>query len=134
MGRVSSRLIIAPDGPLCYVSFAALPGSSPGSYLLEEHEISYVSSGQHLYRTLNADPARGNQGLLLVGGILYRNDSTAPAGNSTAADPANNALPTLLPPDTQWENLEGSAFEIERIRDAFLSWFCARREHGAAHR
>jgi tetratricopeptide (TPR) repeat protein len=39
-------VLIAPDGALVGLPFAALPGSRPGSYLVEDLAIGYVSSGR----------------------------------------------------------------------------------------
>jgi hypothetical protein len=47
---------VAPDGPLAFVPFAALPGSKPGTYLVEEVTLGYVTSGRHLLE-LAADSA-----------------------------------------------------------------------------
>src|SRR5207245_532033 len=38
----ASTILIAPDGALCGLPFAALPGSKAGSFLLEERTIGYV--------------------------------------------------------------------------------------------
>ena len=43
---------IAPDGPLSFVSFGALPGRRPGTYALEDYPINYVNSGRWLYDQL----------------------------------------------------------------------------------
>ena len=39
-------VLIAPDGGLSFFPFAALPGSRPGSYLIEDLAIGYVASGR----------------------------------------------------------------------------------------
>src|SRR5206468_1683486 len=38
-------VLVAPDGALGRFPFAALPGSRPGSYLIEDLAIGYVASG-----------------------------------------------------------------------------------------
>ncbi len=64
----ASTLLIVPDGPLCSLPFAALPGRKPGSYLLEEHAIGYLTSGRQL---LLPAPCRHGEGLLALGGVDY---------------------------------------------------------------
>lgn len=44
------KIYISPDGELSFVSFAALPGSPPGRFLIEEYDIGYVSTGRDLVR------------------------------------------------------------------------------------
>ena len=43
----AKTVLIAPDGILNQFPFAALPGQRPGSYLLEDLAIGYVTSGRH---------------------------------------------------------------------------------------
>src|SRR5262249_36883027 len=66
----AQTVLIAPDGPLTGLPFAALPGSKPGTYLLEERTIAYVTSGRHLLE-LAADTDRPATGLLALGGLTY---------------------------------------------------------------
>src|SRR5262249_57937908 len=73
-------LLIAPDGVVCGLPFAALPGAKPGSFLLEELTIGYVTSGRHLLeRDLDGQRPRG-RGLLAVGDLDFGPlDKTEPA-------------------------------------------------------
>src|SRR5262249_3640050 len=48
-------VLIAPDGPVCGLPFAALPGTKPGSYLIEEWSIGYVTSGRHILELAAAE-------------------------------------------------------------------------------
>jgi CHAT domain-containing protein/tRNA A-37 threonylcarbamoyl transferase component Bud32 len=67
----SDTILLAPDGVLTGLSFAALPGSKPGTYLLEEVALGYVTSGRHLLElAVRDDVPRGN-GLLAIGGLAY---------------------------------------------------------------
>jgi CHAT domain-containing protein/tetratricopeptide (TPR) repeat protein len=70
----AQRLIIAPDGPIASVTFAALPGKSPGRYLLEDYRIQYVPAGRVLaaHHSVNSKPGTG---LLVMGDIAYSTDS-----------------------------------------------------------
>src|SRR5262249_24463128 len=41
-------VLIAPDGELAGLPFAALPGEAPGSFLLEQYTFGYLTSGRQL--------------------------------------------------------------------------------------
>src|SRR5262249_52795846 len=102
-------LYIAPDGPLCFLSFAALPGRKAGTFALEDYQISYVNSGRWLYRQLqDARPPEG-EGLLLCGDIRYRRPDAGAQPRSRSRDP-------LLPEPTAWTNLAATALEIDQIQ------------------
>src|SRR5262249_12864743 len=62
-------VLVAPDGVLCGLLFAALPGSKPGRYLLEEVTVGYVPSARQL--VLPDRQGRSGGGLLVLGGVDY---------------------------------------------------------------
>src|SRR5262249_12931784 len=66
-------VLVAPDGVLCQFPLAALPGSKPGSYLIEEVALAQVASAQQLLDLLQpaAKPKTPPGGLLAVGGVDY---------------------------------------------------------------
>src|SRR5262249_52250969 len=67
----ATTLLLAPAGPVSGLPFAALPGQKPGSFLLEDVTIGYVTSGRHLLE-LDADTSRPKSaGLLALGGLAY---------------------------------------------------------------
>jgi CHAT domain-containing protein len=101
--------------------FAALPGRKPGTYLIEELAIGYVTSGRHLLE-LDADKnAPRGQGLLTVGGLAY------------GKPPAQPAKPAVFAPLAYGE-LPGTQLEADRIarlyRQAFPSAEPARHLSG----
>jgi CHAT domain-containing protein len=86
-------VLIAPDWLLCGLPFAALPGTKPGTYLIEEVAIGYVTSGRHLLE-LNADKdAPRGQGLLTVGGLAYGKPPAKGDKRAVFAGLAFGALP-----------------------------------------
>lgn len=100
-------VLIAPDGALCGLPFAALPGSKPGSFLIEEVAIGYVTSGRHLLE-LAADTDRpASSGLLAVGNLDY----------GKLPEPATG--PGKLP----WKRLPGTRLEVEQITQSFRKAF-----------
>jgi CHAT domain-containing protein len=101
----ASTVLLAPDGALTALPFAALPGSKPGSYLLEEVALGYVTSGRQLLE-LAIDAGRPVDGLLAVGGLPY----------GSAPDAATLAL---LPGKAALGELPGTRLEVERLERAF---------------
>ena len=66
-------VFVAPDGDLARLPWAALPGSKPGSVLIEDHAVAVVPDWKHLLVRLmpNLAHAPKDGGLLAVGGIDY---------------------------------------------------------------
>lgn len=109
------QLYIAPDGPLCFVSFAAMPGREPGTYALEDFLISHVNSGRWLYQQLQKEGSPPGEGLLLCGNIEYR-QAELPA--IPALDHARNRKP-LLPDLRKLDNLPATIVEMEQVGKLF---------------
>jgi CHAT domain-containing protein len=61
-------VLLSPDGVLCSLPWAALPGSKPGTYLIEEVAIAQIASARQL---LLPSGHRDSSGLLAVGGLDY---------------------------------------------------------------
>jgi CHAT domain-containing protein/Tfp pilus assembly protein PilF len=96
-------VLIAPDGALTALPFAALPGSKAGTYLLEETAIGYLSSGRQLLEQ-EADTDRpAGSGLLALGDLDY--------GMGGAGVPEIR----LGVSRGTWAQLQGSRLEVERI-------------------
>jgi CHAT domain-containing protein len=66
-------VLVAPDGALCQLPLGALPGSKPGTFLIEEVAIAQLASARQLVDLLDpADKtAKPGRGLLAVGGVDY---------------------------------------------------------------
>jgi CHAT domain-containing protein len=101
----ATTVLLAPDGALTALPFAALPGGKPGSFLLEQVALGYVTSGRQLLE-LAIDPGRPVDGLLAVGGLPY------------GAAPDAAAL-ALLPGKAPLADLPGTRLEVERLARAF---------------
>ena len=106
------KLVIAPDGPLCFVSFAALPGRISGGYAIEDYEISYVNSGRWLYDQLQMPHSPSSGGLLLCGDIAYQ---ASRSSTDKARRPENESRVLMTPSPGEWTNLEATGLEIERV-------------------
>jgi CHAT domain-containing protein len=66
-------VLISPDGPLHALPWAALPGSRPGKYLIDDYAFAIVPVPQLLPEVLSAPPRPANEqpSLLLAGGIEF---------------------------------------------------------------
>jgi CHAT domain-containing protein/Tfp pilus assembly protein PilF len=105
---------LTPDGVLAQVPWAALPGTKPGSVLLEEHAVCLVPHGPWLLERLIA-PARGGRQpadtLLAYGGIDYE-------GTLAAAGDKGLKWPAL--PGTAREQAQVVALARKALKDAPL--------------
>src|SRR5262249_41207394 len=61
-------VLLSPDGVLCSLPWGALPGSKPGTYLIEEVAIAQIPSARQLLALPNRVVSTG---LLAVGGLDY---------------------------------------------------------------
>lgn len=109
-------LLIAPDGPLCLVPFAAVPGSEAGKYLIEERPVTMIASPQLL---ADARPrAEGKPSLLLVGDVDYASPAYEPWMEFVNPEikPRRLALP-------DWRRLPGTRSEMHAIRGLYEQAF-----------
>ena len=94
LGVDAERVLIAPDGAIAAVSFAALPDEN-GRYLVADHTLSYLESATDL---LDWTTPPNPSGAIVVGDLNY------------GAVPADApCMPADFPP------LPGTAREVERI-------------------
>ena len=79
VGEASGRLLIAPDGVLNLVPFAALVDES-GRYLVESREIVYLSSGRELLRLRPGAPGLRGRAAEIVANPDFGETKDASAG------------------------------------------------------
>ena len=113
-------VLVAPDRS--NMSLAVLPGRQPGSYLIEDVAIGYVTSGRQVVEIFS-EPARNDgHGLLAVGGVDY----TAEPGASTTRLLAQADLPGLSAEDRAgFTFLAGTLVESRRCEQLFRQVFPA---------
>lgn len=100
-------VLIAPDGPLCGLPFAALPGEAPDSYLVEDWTFGSLVSGRQLLELAVSDRGPRGEGLLAVGGLVY-------GPTATAREPALHHT---------WGELPGTQVEVEDLAKAYRQAF-----------
>jgi tetratricopeptide (TPR) repeat protein len=111
-------VLIAPDGELANLPFAALPGKKPGSFLIEQYAFGHLSSGRQLLDPGAARPATSSTGLLALGGLSFG----APPGGESAR---------------RWNDLPFTAIEADEVHGLFRTRFPAaptRKLSGAVRR
>jgi CHAT domain-containing protein/tetratricopeptide (TPR) repeat protein len=95
-----SKVLVCPDSVVALVPFACLPGTTAGTFLLEDYEFTYVATAADLVRRA-APMTRGNEcRLLAIGDVDYGERLASAERRDAARD---------FPP------LPGSAAEVEAI-------------------
>ena len=111
-------VLIAPDGSLSFFPFAALPGSRPGSFLIEDMAIGYVASGRSAIEALSAPQGPAGRGLLAVGDVDFQAD---PGQLGPAARPPSGI--TVAAKRAGFGPLPGTGPEARRARELFHAAF-----------
>ena len=104
-------------GPLAFVPWSALPGSRPGTCLIEQYNIMLTAHGQELYRGLT-ELTSARAGLLVVGEVDYDRRSGLAVGGPLAGTAAGTtSRAAALAAERAWRPLPGTAEEIRAIAE-----------------
>jgi CHAT domain-containing protein len=112
----TETVLVAPDGPLAFLPWAALPGKEKGTVLLEEHTLAVVPSARFVLERLLDQPVtrKPAEGLLLaVGGIQYDAEPKAVPAPKDHLPPVQGA--ELGERRLKWTELPGTVKELERV-------------------
>jgi CHAT domain-containing protein len=105
-------VLVSPDGALARLSWGALPGSAPGSYLIEERAFAVVPIPQRLPEMLAAPTSTGEASLLAVGNVDFgAAPSITASGQSRAAAVYGDRI--------VWPPLAGTKTEIDKVQKLF---------------
>ena len=110
-------VLVSPDGALARFPLAALPGRSPGSFLIEELPIALVPVPQLLAASARASDRPGSPpSLLLVGDIDFCGlpRTPGPAGAGLAGHLASRGGRLM-----QFPSLPGTTRELTAVRTTF---------------
>jgi CHAT domain-containing protein/tetratricopeptide (TPR) repeat protein len=117
--RDGRTIVIIPDQALTRVPWPALPGSEPGTFLLDRYAITTAPHGQGAIDILsrNHDPA-GEPRLLLLGGADYDGVPAAPADAAQLAHAGTRGLARSNEAGTRsgWSALPGTLAEVDALR------------------
>ncbi|HMB15147.1 MAG TPA: CHAT domain-containing protein, partial [Pelovirga sp.] len=97
-------VLISPDGAIGILPFAALPGSVPETYLLEDYRFAMLPAAAALLDSDDGDQAIGYASMLLVGDVDYGATSELQLASS---EPDRSIYAKPLP---------GTSRELEAIR------------------
>jgi CHAT domain-containing protein/Tfp pilus assembly protein PilF len=120
----ADTILVSPDGPLHQFPFAALPGTKPGRYLLEERRIVVVPIPRLLPELLagSAKPAADSHANtpLLIGDINFDSAGESPAvevAQSDTVDGTSHHRSAVLGQggEIRFPHLPGTADEIQEI-------------------
>jgi CHAT domain-containing protein/tetratricopeptide (TPR) repeat protein len=106
---------LAPDGALTGMPWAALPGRTPGSVLLEDYALAVVPSGPFLLDRLTAlrGSEKGPGCLLAVGDVRYDDQPVALTRPDAAA---SLRAPARGDQGVSWPSLPATRRELEAIK------------------
>jgi CHAT domain-containing protein/tetratricopeptide (TPR) repeat protein len=112
----SRTVLVAPDGALCRLPWAALPVRPDGRPLLEEHAVALVPDGPSLLERLLAAKEAGEKGpagglLVAVGDVSYDGPPAPAAAGVVVTRSAEGARKRPL-----WPALPGTVRELEQIQ------------------
>ena len=105
-------VLYVPDGPLAEIPLAALPGGTPGQYLIDEYRFVTLPNAAHLTskRVAAATSRSANDSILLVGDVDFGSQSTQSSVVSRMAS-------------SQFAPLPGTGREIRSIAGLFAEKF-----------
>jgi CHAT domain-containing protein len=108
----TTMVYLAPDQALTQLPWAALPGKTPDTVLLEQYAFATVPHGPFLLDRLAATgPAAERGALLAVGGVNYATPSSpGPKQIASAAASLPAAGKAIV-----WKELKGTGPEAERV-------------------
>jgi CHAT domain-containing protein len=110
----TQTVLLAPDGDLTRLPWAALPGQKKGTVLLEDYALAIVPHGPFLLDrlTAEADKDQKNDFLLAVGGVRYdakpeTDDSCPSLAYARSAVRGEGKL--------VWDHLPGTLTELKQV-------------------
>jgi CHAT domain-containing protein len=116
--RGARIVLVSPDGALARMPLAALPGSKPDTYLLEEVSLAVVPVPQLLPELLASGKADGKAepSLLLVGDVDFGAAPGLADARSASRSAARGSRAGAL---MSFDRLEATREEIVAVRDSF---------------
>ncbi len=109
----ADHVLICPDGILCQLPFAALPGNKDGKYLLEEIPVTVFPVPQWLPELLEGEqPASPQDRLMVVGNVAFGEPGSSPAEQPQSD---NGDADGTRSGDIRWQPLPGTKVELEQI-------------------
>jgi CHAT domain-containing protein/Tfp pilus assembly protein PilF len=124
----AETVLLSPDGPLCRFQFAALPGKTPNTFLIEERALAVIPVPQLLPQLLAStatddNPLTVKESLLLVGAVDY-GGSPGATGEDRGGEPDVTLVElersAALP---KYGFLDQTREEIDQLQESFEEQF-----------
>ena len=121
--RTASTVLVSPDGILGRLPWAALPGASHSTYLIDTYQIALLPIPQLLPTLImTSERQEGRKGLLLVGDVDY--DNAAPEMQEEGLSAIwlrfwKTLALSLGLVRQEWSQLEGTYEEVKTIGEFF---------------
>jgi CHAT domain-containing protein len=115
----ANLLLISPDGPLCRLPFAALPGKEDSKYLIEEVSVAMMPVPRLLVELLAERPDRQGElpSMLVMGDVDFDADVTAPLKVASTEPKWVRKREKGRP--FEWRELPGTRLELDSIKATF---------------
>ena len=126
-----TTVLVSPEGGFGWLTWGALPGKEPGSYLIEERAFATLITPQFLAEYVgkevsvsdsNKSAEDSNSSLLLVGDVAYGGDPGTIPRASVEGLAITSTRATAARGETglwNWDELDATRQEIVTIRDSF---------------
>jgi CHAT domain-containing protein len=122
-------VINSPDTTLGTLPFAALPGKTEGSYLIEEYKFVSLPLAGMLRSLLDEDAERlqPERGLLILGDVDYASDQPTASRDQQSllalANETGRLRRTRGDQYGSWESLSGFRTELDKVSDLYRQRF-----------
>jgi CHAT domain-containing protein/tetratricopeptide (TPR) repeat protein len=108
---------LSPDGPITAIPWTALPGTNPGTVLLEQYALPVVPNGPFLLDRLTTADQRARKSdnvVLAVGDAAY--DDKPPGSPDSNRLAAMHAAAGVAGREVRWPKLPGTRDEMDDLR------------------
>ena len=119
----AKTILISSDGVLGRLPFGALPGATPGTYLLEDYALAFIPVPQLLPKLSEQHQQQDDRRLLLVGGVDYdarQSESVVVAPSAVKSDPL---MVAQVRGDTRFGPLDNTLPEVTHVKTLFQQTF-----------
>jgi CHAT domain-containing protein len=119
----TTTVLISPDGGVGKLSFAALPGGRPDSYLVDEYLIAVVPVPQLIAEPKPAGEIRPEPSLMVIGDVDYAAATAAATQEPPPAKPTRSARFTRRGASFTFVDLPQTFVEINSVEGRFKRSF-----------
>ena len=119
----AKTVLISLDGVLGRLPVGALPGDTPGTYLLEDYALAFLPVPQLLPKLSKQRQVQDVRSLLLVGGVDYDTRQSVGVGVSKSAFKSDPLVVAQVRGGTHFGPLDATLPEVKRVGGLFKRIF-----------